>query len=75
VATDVGSIREEVRAGETGLLVPADDAAALASAIGDVLDPAVGEVMGARARDVASRQFTSERMARDFELLYRMLLA
>ena len=75
VATDVGSVREEVRAGETGLLVPAEDDARLASAIREVLDPAVGQVMGARARDVASRQFTSERMARDFELLYRMLLA
>jgi glycosyltransferase involved in cell wall biosynthesis len=74
VATDVGSIREEVRAGETGLLVPAEDPVALASAIDDVLDPAIGRAMGARAKDVASQQFTSERMARDFELLYRMLL-
>jgi glycosyltransferase involved in cell wall biosynthesis len=63
-----------VRAGETGLLVPAEDPVALASAIDDVLDPAIGRAMGARAKDVASQQFTSERMARDFELLYRMLL-
>jgi len=38
VASDVGGHRELVRHGETGFLCPADDAAALASAIENVLD-------------------------------------
>jgi glycosyltransferase involved in cell wall biosynthesis len=70
VASDVGSVAEAVVDGETGLLVPAGDEAALAVAVRRVLDPAVGRRMGAEGRRVAVARFTRERMVRDYELLY-----
>jgi glycosyltransferase involved in cell wall biosynthesis len=75
VASDVGSVREAVIDGETGLLVPPDDVPALVAAIRSVLDPVRAAAMGQRARAVAARRFTTERMVREYELLYRRLLA
>lgn len=52
VATDVGFIREVVLHGRTGLLVPVDDGAALAAAIGRLAgDPALRAAMGRAAAD------------------------
>jgi glycosyltransferase involved in cell wall biosynthesis len=57
VASDVGGIPEVVRPGETGLLVPPGDPAALARAVGAVLrDPGA-----ARARARAARQLVEAR--------------
>jgi glycosyltransferase involved in cell wall biosynthesis len=70
VASDVGSVAEAVLDGVTGLLVPAEDPAALAVAISHVLDPEVGARMGAEGRMLAAARFTCERMVRDYELLY-----
>lgn len=59
VATDFGGFRETVRPGETGLLVPPRDPAALAAACDALLpDPARREAMGA-----AGRRFVVERFA------------
>lgn len=60
IATRVGGNLEVVRPGETGLLVPAEDPAALAEAIVTLLrDPALarrlGEAGAARVRDLYSR--------------------
>jgi glycosyltransferase involved in cell wall biosynthesis len=61
VATDVGGTSEAVLDGETGLLVPAKDAAALESAIERlVLDPAMRERMGARGLEYARDEFDPE---------------
>lgn len=57
IAADFGGFREVVRDGETGLLVPPQDPAALAAAIADLLaDPARCRAYGAAGRrDVAAR--------------------
>jgi glycosyltransferase involved in cell wall biosynthesis len=61
VATRVSSIPEIVVAGETGLLVPPDDADALASALLRVLDDPAG--FGAAGRARAHAEFSVGRMA------------
>jgi glycosyltransferase involved in cell wall biosynthesis len=61
VATNVSSIPEIVVDGETGLLVPPDDAEALAVAITRVLDDPAD--YGARGRARAERDFSVAKMA------------
>ena len=61
VATRVSSIPEIVVDGETGLLVPPDDPAALASALNRVLADPAG--YGERGRARASAEFSVARMA------------
>jgi len=52
VVTDVGGLAEVVTAGETGLVVPPDDPARLASAIARLLDdPALGLRVGTALRE------------------------
>jgi glycosyltransferase involved in cell wall biosynthesis len=76
VASATGGVPEVVVDGETGLLVPSDDAAALAGAMRSLLaDPARRERMGASGREVARRKFALEPMVRAYEGLYRELLA
>src|SRR6266540_2062665 len=71
VATDVGSVGEAVIPGETGFLVPSDDAGALASAIRQLLgDHQLQRRMGARGRELVLSRFTSAHMARSFSELY-----
>jgi glycosyltransferase involved in cell wall biosynthesis len=60
VATNVSSIPEIVADGETGLLVPPDDAAALAAAVTRVLDDPAG--YGERGRSRAQSEFSVARM-------------
>jgi glycosyltransferase involved in cell wall biosynthesis len=55
VATDVGYVRDVVRDGETGVVVPSGDATALADALARVL--ATPGDMGARARDLFLAEF------------------
>jgi glycosyltransferase involved in cell wall biosynthesis len=75
VASTVGSVADAVLDGETGLLVPAENPEALASAIGTLLaDPDRMREMGNRGREVARRQFTARAMAARFESLYEELL-
>jgi glycosyltransferase involved in cell wall biosynthesis len=71
VATDVGSVSEAIRDGETGLLVPSESADDLAGAVRRLLeDGELAQRLGERAREVAAERFTAERMARAFEELY-----
>jgi glycosyltransferase involved in cell wall biosynthesis len=64
VASTVSSVPEIVVHGETGLLVPPDDAPALAAAILDLLDhPERAAAMGAGGRARALSDFSVERMA------------
>ncbi len=59
VATDVPGVRDVVRNGVTGLLVPPADPAALAAAIGRVLhDRPLADRMAAAAGDDVRRRFT-----------------
>jgi glycosyltransferase involved in cell wall biosynthesis len=67
VATDVGGTREAVVRGETGLVVPPDDASALADAIRQLLqDEHLRQRFGARAREVWLARFTAQRMQESY---------
>jgi starch synthase len=61
VATRVSSIPEIVADGETGVLVPPDDASALAAAVNRILDDP-GDY-GERARARAHAEFSVAKMA------------
>ncbi|HEX6701082.1 MAG TPA: glycosyltransferase [Gaiellaceae bacterium] len=66
VATPVGGIRETVVDGETGLLVPPSDPAALAEAIRRLLeDRAAAETMAAEAKRRVRARFSVERMVEE----------
>jgi glycosyltransferase involved in cell wall biosynthesis len=75
VAVDAPGVREVVRNGENGRLLPADDEAAFAAALGEVAD-----LSGAERRRTAAavaetaRRFSLERSARDTLELYRLLV-
>ena len=74
IATDVPGCREVVRPGETGLLVPVDDAHALASAI-DVLaaNPELRRRFGQAARHLVVERFSSVIIGQQTVDLYRSL--
>ncbi len=75
IATDVGGVRDAVRDGETGLLVPPADAAALARAIVRLAEaPELSASLAARARVVVRERFGSSRMVFAYARLYRELL-
>jgi glycosyltransferase involved in cell wall biosynthesis len=75
VATDVGGNREVIRDGETGLLVPVEDAAALASAMLSVLtDPVQARRMGAAGRERVDADFNINRTVAAYEQAYIELL-
>jgi glycosyltransferase involved in cell wall biosynthesis len=76
IATTVGGIPEAVAHGETGLLVPPGDDAALASAIiALVRSPEQRREMGARGRARFEALFTANLMARRTLEVYRRVLA
>jgi glycosyltransferase involved in cell wall biosynthesis len=71
IATDVGSVREAVIDGETGLLVQPDDAAELARALRALRDdPELRRRLAESGREFARRNFTATAMARSYEALY-----
>jgi glycosyltransferase involved in cell wall biosynthesis len=70
VATNVSSLPELVVDGETGLLVPKDDAAALARAVAAALER---PDLGAAGRERARTEFSVERMASSTAALYDSL--
>ena len=71
VATAVGGIRETVVDGETGLLVPTGDPAALAVAIRRLLeDRASAQAMAAEARRRVRERFSVDRMVEETLRLY-----
>jgi len=75
IATDVPGCREIVRQDETGLLVPAKDAPALADAIARLAgDAELRRRLGARARAVAESEFAEAVVVRETLALYREML-
>jgi glycosyltransferase involved in cell wall biosynthesis len=75
VSTAVGGVPELVREGETGLLVPSEDAGALAQAMQALVDdPARRQAMGAAARQYAVAHFDIRHTVRGYEQLYESLL-
>ena len=75
VATAVGSVDEAVVVGSTGWIVPPEDPAALAGAIGElVADLPAARAMGERARRIAEERFTIEATVGAYLDLYRGIL-
>lgn len=75
VGTQVDGVPEVVIDGETGLLVPVKDSAALANAINSLLaSPDLRERMGAAARQHVVAHFSREAMGRRMVELYNRLL-
>lgn len=75
VTTRVGGMPEVVVPEETGLLVPPDDAAALAGALGRLArEPETRARMGRAGRRRVVADYSFERMTRDYERLYDELL-
>src|SRR6478672_966620 len=69
-ASRVGGIPEVVADGETGLLVPPNDPAALAEAVARVgADPSLRARLGAAGRRRAEERFSYDRIAREVEAL------
>ena len=74
VATDVGSTREVVLDGVTGLVVE-PDAVAVGDGIVRLLDDHLLHRMGAAARERAEAEFGTRRLIADHEALYDRLIA
>jgi glycosyltransferase involved in cell wall biosynthesis len=75
VATNVGGLPDLIRDQETGYLVPAGDAPALAAAVLRLLrQPQAAQHMGQVAQMVAREQFAAQRLITDMERLYLELL-
>ena len=76
VATDVAAAPEQVDTGETGILVPARDPAALADAIRTMLaDPDAAAELGREARRRVVERFSFPKMMRQYEATYDEVLA
>ena len=67
VATAVGDVHNVVRNGETGILLPANDPGALASAIVDLLrDREKRRRLGFGARQLVESQYSADRMSNEY---------
>ena len=76
VAFDVDGAREVCLDGQTGLLVRAGDAGALAGAVIRLLQDAnLRHRMGAQGRDLVTERFSEARMVQQLDELYRRLWA
>lgn len=74
VATRVGGNPEAVDDGVTGLLVPPREPAALAAAVGRLLDdPDERRILGARAQGRAAERFALHRIVDEYQRLYERL--
>ena len=72
VTTPVGAILEAVQDGETALVVPPKDSAALAAALRRLMDdPGFAATLGMRARETAIGQFSREIMLDRMERVFR----
>jgi glycosyltransferase involved in cell wall biosynthesis len=76
VATDVGGNGEVLDRGRLGLLVPSEDAIALADGVGELLDdPARATRLGATARDFVAARWGARAMVAELETFYDRRLA
>jgi glycosyltransferase involved in cell wall biosynthesis len=76
IATAVGGLPEVVADGQTGILIPPRDAAALAGALARLLaDPAGAKNLGDRARQHVRAHFSLDRLGREINEIYEELAA
>jgi glycosyltransferase involved in cell wall biosynthesis len=76
VASHTGGVPELIDDGVTGLLVPVDDAAAIATSVTRLIaDPALRTRIGEAGRDSAMTRFTARRMTDGVTSEYECLLA
>jgi glycosyltransferase involved in cell wall biosynthesis len=76
IATQAGGVYRVVREGETGLLVPPSDNAALARSVIDLLhDPEKARQLGLAGREQVCREFRVEDMVRKTAEMYRAVLS
>jgi glycosyltransferase involved in cell wall biosynthesis len=74
VASDTGGIPSLIVSGETGVLVPPDDAPALSAALHRlVVDAGLRRSLGDAARSSAAENFRADRTAEEYVRLYRRL--
>ena len=74
VTTDIPGCREAVRAGETGLLVPQGDIAALSDALKTLIErPELRQRLGAAGRLLAEAEFSIERVVSQTLQIYQVL--
>ncbi len=75
ISTDAGTGTSYVNVdGETGVVVPPDDADALRSAMQQLTDARAQKELGKNAKARFEREFTGEAMGRRYRLLYEELL-
>jgi glycosyltransferase involved in cell wall biosynthesis len=75
VASDVSPWSDIIRRHDCGRCVPAGDAGALASALGELLgDPQAAQAMGERGRRAAEQHYDWESQAANLLALYAELL-
>lgn len=75
VAFDAGGLKEVIVDGETGLLCPIGDTAAMCEAVISLIDsPETRSAMGRMARERVEQKFTGARMANRIERLYDNLM-
>jgi len=75
VASNVGGLPDTVQDGETGLLVPPADPAALAAGVTELLtNPALRLEMGSRGRERCLRRFDIDTTVAELENIYRLAL-
>lgn len=71
VATAVGALPEVVSHGQSGRIVPPDDAEAMARALADyIVDPELRSCHGRAARDRVVREYSMEHVALEYALLF-----
>ncbi len=71
VASDVGGLPDTVRHGQSGLLVPPGDPAALAAAVATLIaDPAMRQEMGRAGRQECLRRFDVNTTTAQVEAVY-----
>jgi glycosyltransferase involved in cell wall biosynthesis len=76
IATDVPGCREIARQDKNALLVPVDDAGALANAIETLMkDSALRHRFATESRRIAVEEFSDTRIGREIVALYKSLLA
>jgi glycosyltransferase involved in cell wall biosynthesis len=75
IASRVGGLPEVVREGETGYLIPLGDVQAMADGATRLFDDAKRRrTMGARARDIAIHEFTTDRIIPQYVQLYERVV-